>query len=134
MADEEQELDIRMDGQALYQEEIFTDRRVGTIQRLTPVNDNGEADPARPVVFVGQTQLMTRAGPLPLSFDIPAASLKEAVEKFAASANVAVEDAMQKLEEMRREAASSIIVPQGGAPGGGAPGGGVPGAGKIRMP
>jgi hypothetical protein len=34
---------------------------------------------------------------------------------------------------MRREAASSIIVPEGGA-GGGIPGGGVPGGGKIRMP
>ena len=134
MAEEEQELEIRMDGQALYREEIFTDRRVGTIQRLTPVDGDGQTDPSRPVVFVGQTQLLTRAGPLPLSFDIPGSTLKEAAENFAASANSAVEDAMQKLEEMRREAASSIIVPQSGSPGGGVPGGGVPGAGKIRMP
>ncbi|UCG72714.1 MAG: hypothetical protein JSV45_15975 [Chromatiales bacterium] len=134
MADEDQELEIRMDGQNLYREEIFTDRRVGTIQRLTPVDGDGQVDTAREVVFVGQTQLLTRAGPLPLSFDIPGTTLKEAADNFAASANVAVEDAMQKLEEMRREAASSIIVPQGGAPGGGMPGGGVPGGGKIRMP
>lgn len=134
MAEEEQqELEIRMEGQSLYREEIFTDRRVGTIQRLTPVDDDGQTDASREVVFVGQTQLLTRAGPLPLSFDIPGSSLKEAAENFAASANVAVEDAMQKLEEMRREAASSIIVPQGGAPGGSMPGGG-PGGGKIRMP
>ncbi len=134
MAEEEQELEIRMDGQNLYREEIFTDRRVGTIQRLTPVDGDGQVDTSREVVFVGQTQLLTRAGPLPLSFDIPGTTLKEAADNFAASANAAVEDAMQKLEEMRREAASSIIVPQGGAPGGGMPGGGVPGGGKIRMP
>jgi len=134
MAEQEQELEIRMDSQNLYREEIFTDRRVGTIQRLTPVDGDGQTDPSRDVLFVGQTQLMTRAGPLPLSFDIPGSTVKEAAENFAASANVAVEDAMQKLEEMRREAASSIIVPQGGAPGGGLPGGGGPGGGKIRMP
>lgn len=132
MAEDEQELDIRMDGQNLYREEIFTDRRVGTIQRLTPVDGDGAPDSSRPVLFVGQTQLMTRAGPLPLSFDIPGASLAEAAANFADSANLAVEDAMQKLEEMRREAASSIIVPQAGAPGG--PPGAAPGGGKIRMP
>jgi hypothetical protein len=129
MAGEEQELEIRMDGQSLYQEEIFTDRQVGTIQRLTPVDGDGKVDPSRPVVFVGQTQLLTRAGPLPLSFDIPANNLKEAAAHFAASASAAVEDAMQKLEAMRREAASSIIVP-----GTGAPGAGMPGGGKLRMP
>ena len=133
MAEDEQELEIRMDGQSLYREEIFTDRRVGTIQRLTPVDGDGQVDASRPVVFVGQTQLLTRAGPLPLSFDIPATNLKEAAENFADSANAAVEDAMQKLEEMRREAASSIIVPQSGAPGGAVPGA-APGGGKIRMP
>ena len=129
MAEEETDLDIRMDAQAMYQEEVFTDRRVGTIQRLTPVDDQGAVDSTRPVLYVGQTQLMTRAGPLPLSFDIPGATLAEAAENFAASANVAIEEAMQRLEEMRREAASSIIVPQGGAPGGAPPAGG-----KIRMP
>ena len=136
MAEEEQGLEIRMDGKDLYREEIFTDRRVGTIQRLTPVDGDGQMDASRPIVYVGQTQLMTRAGPLPLSFDIPATNLAEAADNFADSANVAVEEAMQKLEEMRREAASSIIVPQAGASGGspgGAPGG-APGGGKIRMP
>ena len=134
MAEDEQELEIRMDDQNLYREEIFTDRRVGTIQRLTPVDGDGQADASRPVLYVGQTQLLTRAGPLPLSFDIPGNSLKEAADNFADAANVAVEDAMQKLEEMRREAASSIIVPQAGAPGGTPGAGGVPGGGKIRMP
>lgn len=130
MAEEDTDgLDMRMDDAALYMEEVFTDRRVGTIQRLTPIDAQGAPDASRPVVFVGQTQLMTRAGPLPLSFDIQAGTLAEAARKFADAANAAVEEAMQRLEEMRREAASSIIVPQSGTPGGG-----VPGGGKIRMP
>ena len=42
---------------------------------------------------------------------------------------------MQELQEMRREAASSIIVPEsGGGAMGGLPGGGIPGGGKIQMP
>lgn len=131
MADTEPDMDIRMDDRALYREEIFTDRRVGTIQRLTPVDAQGNADPSREVLFVGQTQLMTRAGPLPISFDLPGPSLGEAARQFADAANAAVEETMQRLEEMRREAASSIIVPEGGqVPGAG----GLPGGGKIRMP
>ena len=46
---------------------------------------------------------------------------------------------MQKLEEMRREQASSIIVPEAGGLGGGLGGqglggGGLGGGGRIRMP
>ena len=44
---------------------------------------------------------------------------------------------MRRLQEMRREAASSLIVPgAGGAEGMGGlgPGGGMPGGGKIKLP
>lgn len=124
-----------MNAADLYLEEIFTDRRVGTIQRLTPVDAEGRTDSGRPVTYVGQAQVMTPAGALPLSFEIPAASLSEAVEGFGAAAERAVQEAMQRLQEMRREAAGSIIVPESG---GGGLGGGLPGmpggGGKIRMP
>ena len=62
--------EIRMNPDELYREEIFTDRRVGTIQRLTPVTGDGADDPSRPVQFVGQASLMTPAGSLPISFEI----------------------------------------------------------------
>ncbi|MGB5209777.1 MAG: hypothetical protein WBO47_00895 [Gammaproteobacteria bacterium] len=132
---EQQKMEIRMTSEDLYLEEVFTDRRVGTIQRLTPVTASGDADPSRPLRFVGQAQIMTPAGALPLSFEIAANSLQEAVDGFGAAAEVAVEDTMKRIEEMRREAASSLIVPgaSGGAPGGGMPGGGMPGGG-IQMP
>ncbi len=124
--------DITMNVEDLYHEEIFTDRRVGTIQRLTPVDANGAPDASRPVLFVGQASLMTPAGSLPISFEIEAGSLGEAAEKFGDLAQEAVQDAVRQLQEMRREAASGLIVPGqggGGMPGGGMPGGGTPGGG-----
>lgn len=135
MSEEQNGMDLGMDASALYLEEVYTDRRVGTLQRLTPVLADGQPDPARPVLYVGQTQLMTRMGPLPLSFEIDAQSLGEAAEKFGAAAEVALQDTVQRMEEMRREAASSLIVPEaGGMPGGlgGGLGGGM-GGGKIQL-
>ena len=119
MADNRAEVDINMDAAALYREETFTDRRVGTIQRLTPIDRSGNPDTQRPILYVGQTQVLTPAGSLPLSFEIPAQSLEEAVQKFGAQAEVALTNTMRRLEELRREAASSIIVPGAAPPPGG---------------
>ena len=62
MAQEPVDADIAMDGANLYQEETFTDRRIGTLMRLTPVTASGARDEAREVLFVGQTQVLTPAG------------------------------------------------------------------------
>jgi hypothetical protein len=132
MASEAAETEIKMDGGSLFREEVFTDRRVGTIQRLTPVDADGNAVAGAAVIYIGQTQLMTRAGPLPLSFEIEAESLADAADKFGDGANQAMEETVQRLEEMRREQSSSIIVPDGAAGAGGA--GGMPGGGQIKMP
>lgn len=130
----EQDTGAGMNAADLYAEEMFTDRRVGTIQRLTPVTAEGAPDDGRQVLYVGQAQVMTPAGALPLSFEIPAGSLAEAVEGFGAAAEKAVQETMQRLQELRREAAGSIILPESG--GGAVPPGmpGAPGGGKIRMP
>jgi hypothetical protein len=133
MANESREMDPSMDPNALYREEMFTDRRVGTIQRLTPVGADGQPDASRSVVFLGQTQVLTPAGALPINFEIEAQTLEQAVAGFGDGAKGAIEDTMRRIEELRRDAASSIIVPDAGG-GGGIPGGGVPGGGGIRMP
>jgi hypothetical protein len=136
MMDDTRGLEAAMDADDLYREEIFTDRRVGTIRRLTPVTRTGEEDGGRAVAWVGQTQVLTPAGAMPLSFEIAAKTLEEAVAGFPDAARLAVEDTMRQIEELRREAASSIIVPEGGAGPLGGPGGpgGLPGGGKIQMP
>ena len=100
-----------MDSTQIYLEETFTDRRVGTIRRLTPVGADGSPDTARPVLFVGQAQVMTPMGAVPISFELDAVTLAAAVEKFGAAAEQAVHQTMRELQEMRREQASSLVIP-----------------------
>jgi hypothetical protein len=122
--------DIKVDPKALYLEEVFTDRRIGTIRRLTPVTKDGVRDQARPVLYAGETQVLTPAGALPIGFEIAAGSLEEAAEKFGQLAKEAIERTVKELQELRRQAASQIVVPQGPLP----PMGGAGGGGKIQMP
>jgi hypothetical protein len=124
--------DVRLDPAAMYREEIFTDRRAGTIRRLTPVTLDGATDTSRDVLFSGQTQLLTPAGVLPLVFEIEARTLEEALQKFPDGVKVALEQAIDEAREMRREAASRIVVPEVGA-GAIGPGPGQ-GGGKIKFP
>jgi hypothetical protein len=129
MSEQGQIPDISMDPGALCREEVYTDNRIGTIRKLTPVTPGGEEDHSRPVQYLGSTQIMTPAGALPLSFEIPASNLREAAEGFGAAAQEAVGKTMEELRELQRQAASSIVVPKGGVDPGGLPGGG-----KIQLP
>jgi hypothetical protein len=127
--------DLSMDPAGLYREDVFTDRKLGTIRQLVPVTREGSPDPSRTSLFVGQAQIATPGGILPLSFEIEANNLGEAIEKFGVAAKVAIEETVRELQELRRQAASQIVVPDAGAasqilaPGGMAPRGG----GKIRL-
>ena len=133
MSDPMQEQDIRMDADSLCREDLFTDNRVGTIRRLTPVTATGEDDTSREVRYLGSTQIMTPAGALPLSFELPNESLAAAVEGFGDAARAAVEQTMEELKELQRQAASQIVVPKGGMDPGAMGGGGIPGGG-IQLP
>lgn len=121
-----EEMSISMDQDNLYKEEAFTDRKMGTIRMMTPIKSDGTQDTARTVIFVGQAQLMTPMGALPLAFEIEAESLADAVGKYPDSAKQAVDNAMEELKELRRQQASSIVIPDGGA-------GAVPGAGGGKI-
>ena len=90
---------------------MFTDRKAGTIRRLSPVTAEGEPDPMRPVLYSGQTQLLTPGGVLPLSFEIEATRSADAAERFPAAVHVALEQAIEEAREYRREASSRIVVP-----------------------
>ncbi len=109
--------DNKMDATSLYREDIVTDRKVGTIRRLTPLKSDGSDDTGKPTLYIGEAQIMTNAGPLPINFEIEAKNLGEAVEKFGESAKEAVERTMRELQELRRQQASSIVVPGMGGPG-----------------
>jgi hypothetical protein len=124
--------DPRMDVNDLYREDTYSDRKVGTIRVVTPVKPDGSPDPLRKAVYVGQAQIMTPAGVLPLTFEIEATNLGEACAGFANGAKVAFEETMKELQEMRRQQASSIVIPEAGAAA--ALGQGGPPRGKIQFP
>jgi hypothetical protein len=123
--------DVKLDANGMYREEVFTDRRAGTIRKLTPVTIDGSADNSRHVLFSGQTQLLTPAGVLPLVFEIDAQTLEEALQKFPDGVKDALEQAIDEAREMRREQASRIVVPEVGAGMGPGP---AAGGGKIKFP
>jgi hypothetical protein len=125
---EERMIEPEMNVKDLWLEEVFTDRRVGTIRRMTPVDGNGVRDPGREILFIGETQVMSQMGALPINFMLEAKSLEEAAKMFGPSAKAGIERTVRELQELRRQQASSIVVPQGGLP----PMGG--GGGKIQMP
>src|SRR5690242_16430123 len=99
MADQ-RNTDSQMDATALYLEETFTDRKVGAIRRLTPVKSDGTSDATRPVLYVGQAEIMTNMGPVPINFEIDGPTLADAVAGFAAAAAIAVERTVQQIQEM----------------------------------
>jgi hypothetical protein len=125
--------DVKMDSASLYREEIYTDRAAGTIRVLTPVARDGGPDSTRPPIYVGEAQILTNMGPLPISFEIEATDLGEAVSMYGEAAKEGIERAVRELQEMRRQQSSSILVP-GSSPGlgGGLPPSGL-GGGKIKL-
>jgi hypothetical protein len=110
-------LEISVDPDSLYREEIFTDLKVATIRRLTPIRSDGTEDTSRAVMFVGQTTLMSQAGPVPVQCPIEASSLEEAMERFPTAVSQTVERMIEEAREMQRQESSRIVVP--GRDGGG---------------
>jgi len=116
--------DMTMDSANLFKEDVFTDQKVGTIRVMTPVTLAGETDSSRTTQFIGQTQVLTPAGALPLTFELEVTTLAEAIEKFSEGAKEAMERTMEEIKEMRRQQASSIVMPGDAGMGGS----------KIQMP
>jgi len=104
--------------QNLHQEEIFSDLTVGSIRRLSPVKQNGEPDKTRPVLFVGQAQIYTQQGPMPIQFPIDAKNLQQAMDKFPEAMEEFVAHLVEQAKEYQRQEESRLIVPGGAAPGG----------------
>jgi hypothetical protein len=118
--DQTPDIDFTVDRNNLYLEEGFTDMKVASIRRMTPVKPDGSPDPGRQTVFIGQTQLMTPDGPLPIQNKLAAATLTEAIDKFPAAMANAMQHVIQELrrmeqmhqqEKQQQQKDSRIIVP-----------------------
>ena len=120
-------VDIQMDADNLYIEDTITDMAAGSIRRLTPICKDGSVDVERPILFMGQAQVMSAMGALPLQFQLESEDLSGAIDQFAEAAQEAVQRMVEEIKEMQRQQASQIVVP--GAGGGGGPMPGVPGGG-----
>jgi hypothetical protein len=123
-------VNLTMDAASVYREDVYTDRKVGTIRCLTPVKADGTPDSGRTALFVGEAQILTPMGAIPVTFEIEASGLADAIENYEEAAKVGVERTVKEIQEYRRQQASSIVIPQGGASG--LPGMG--GGGKIQIP
>ncbi len=103
--------DMDVDFGNLYKEEAFTDLKVASIRQLTPIKVDGSRDESRDILFTGHTQLMSQMGPLPVQCEIAAKDLQEALEKFPAAVQVAVEKMIEEAKEQQRQEMSRIVVP-----------------------
>lgn len=102
---------ITIDGENLWKEETITDLKVGNIRRLTPIKLDGSEDDARTASYSATTNIMTPSGALPISGEIEATTLAEAVEKFPEAINAAVKKLQEDMVRMQQEQASQIVTP-----------------------
>jgi hypothetical protein len=109
--------DIKVDTANLYREDTFTDLKVASIRRLTPVKLDGTVDESRQPIFTGETHVMTGAGPVPIECHIEGKTLEEAMANFPEAIQEAIAEMAARMRELQRQEASRIIVPKAG-PGG----------------
>jgi len=102
---------MKIDQNNLYHEETFTDLKVGWIRRLTPVTPDGNRDKRRDSLFIGQTQLVSPQGPIPIQCQIPAKTLPEAMKKFPEYMEMTMKQVLEQALEMKRQAETRIIRP-----------------------
>ncbi|MFQ5485972.1 MAG: cytoplasmic protein [Desulfobacterales bacterium] len=113
MAEEqENSFNFNFDKSSLYREESFTDLKVGTIRRLTPVKLNGSEDKSRNTIFMGQTSLMSPNGPVPLQAIIQAKEIQQAIKRFPEAMREAMDQLIEEAKKLREEEKSKIQKPE----------------------
>ena len=103
--------ELKVDRTNLYREETITDLKVASIKVLTPITPEGERDLARKPLYIGQTQLMSQMGPLPVQAEIAADTLSQAMEAFPRAMQAAFEELIAEAREAQRREAGRIVLP-----------------------
>ena len=113
MADEQQNMEeFKIDRMNLYIEESFTDLKIGTVKRLTPVKTDGSEDKSRKTMFVGHTSIMTPNGPLPIQNVIEAKELAHAIKKFPEAMQEAMARLIEEVKKYQEQQQSEIQRPE----------------------
>jgi len=111
----EQKINFTVDQKNLYREEGLTDMKVASIRCMVPVLPDGTDDKSRVNIYIGQTQLMSPEGPLPIQAVLPANDLKEAIAAFPQAMQTAMAKMVEELKKMQQSQQkkndSRIIVP-----------------------
>lgn len=105
----EHTVDFNLDRTNLYREESYTDLKIGTVKRFIPVLPDGSVDKARKTFFLGQTNVYTEHGPLPIQNVIQAKELAQAFKRFPEAMEEAMQRLMEEAQQMREEKTSPLI-------------------------
>ena len=97
------QIDFTVDKNNLYKEESITDLKTASIKCLTPVKIDGTKDESREMIFIGQTQLMSPQGLLPLQVRLNAATLEEAMDRFPAAMEQEMAQMVESVRKMQQE-------------------------------
>ena len=97
------EINFNVDKKNLYREESITDLKVASIRRLTPVKADGTEDSTRQTLFIGQTQLMSPEGPLPIQSELSASTIEEAIDAFPTAMQRALNEVVEKIKKMQAQ-------------------------------
>ena len=111
MSEENTLENIKIDAENLWKEENYTDLKVGSIRKMTPIKANGAEDESRTATFSATTNIMTPGGALPVSGEIDAGTLAEAIEKFPEAINAAIKQLQDDMVKYQQEQASKIVTP-----------------------
>lgn len=115
MVDEQpNDLEFTLDRSNLYREESFSDLKIGTVKRLTPVKADGSTDKSRKTIFMGHTSILTPNGPLPIQNAIAAKELAQAIKKFPEAMQQAMEKLMEEVKKYKQEEEGRIQQPGSG--------------------
>ncbi|MBA3010932.1 MAG: cytoplasmic protein [Proteobacteria bacterium] len=107
-------LDFQVDKKNLYREESVTDLKIATIRQLIPVNIDGTSDTSREVIFLGNTQLGTPQGPIPLQAKLEANTLEQAMDLFPQAMELETKKVIEnfkRMEAQQKKQKSNLIIP-----------------------
>lgn len=84
--------------EGLFTTTIYTDEIAGQLKVRHYVNYDGNRVISKPDTYIGTTAIQTNKGPLTVSFEIEAKSLREAFEKWQAAALHAIQTSIGDLQ------------------------------------
>jgi hypothetical protein len=101
--------EFKLDRSSLYQEETFTDLKIGTVKRFIPIRPDGTPDKSRKVLFAGQTNIYTPHGPLPIQNVIQAKDLAQAFKRFSEAMQESMGRLVEEANKMKDQKQSPLI-------------------------